>query len=194
MARCGKGEALIAVDDRMPGHRRPGERFFQGSCCSLPADDIVGDSVVESNWECPVDFIAVGVRFPIDCKGCLDSILCAKINLQKYRLSARMPGVPFGAGVSDFSAKDRLSFAQLPASIRPGVSRVTFNQWDRDGCIGSTPGGLYIGSRQNGACDAHGFRMLLRRSDGLPVKMFPDCISSADPLRPERGCYERTGE
>ena len=184
--RCPKNHVLLANHTAgRPKRGKPGSVLVFGYCCPLPADDILTDEIVEEISKCPKDFVAIGARQ--DCKECSSYLVCAKINQTRYRLSDATSGISWGFSSSPYRQLKSILKSDIPAGIRQGVSRHSQFEVHWNGCVGY-PFGSILTEKTWKYCHQFFYRQLLYRGlggdppDGTAVKMFPDCITVANPF------------
>jgi hypothetical protein len=188
---CPPGYGIFDV--RLPDALDEGGTHFIGTCCRLPADDVLIDAESWHEERCPHESIITGMEPSPTCEGCRRKIRCTGINTGRYRLGAVRGGQLWGVGRKGKTTGPRLARAQLPLAIRFGMGRADYARWDPSGCIGVPPGSLWTGTL-HGSCGELEFRELQYRGsdgdppDGTPVTMFPSCGSLDDVFTPTAGC------
>lgn len=179
---CPAGYAFYGVDD--PGGPEGPANFIgtTGSCCPLPAADILTEEHVESEVSCPENYIATGTRNweCSDKKSCSRYMRCTKINTARYQLGEMTPGIYWGDGAAGWQGSQRTNWEAIPAGIRYSMGRKHNKEWDSDGCVGY-PWGSLLAKKTSKYCSGMYFRQLQFAGidgdpeRGTPVKMFPDC-------------------
>jgi hypothetical protein len=164
----------------------------------MPHADILTDEHVYVESHCPTSFVATGVQLTSSlehppCPSCRTHLRCTKINTSRYQLSEPAAGRYWGTGVSSDSQRVWSTRSELPLSVRYGIGRRTYRNWDVDGCIGKPIGSLLV---EYGFTRCERFRFSELRYTGLPgdpaagapVTMFPSCSKLLDPFDPTGGC------
>lgn len=173
----------------------PGSKVaVSGSCCPLPAEDILLEEKKKNVQDatCPDNYIVTGGR-DRTCEECNYTLVCTMINTERYQLAAPEQGVDWGISSSDWKVAQRVDRNDLPWAIRYGVGRISRWRFAKSGCVGRTPGTLFVG-RTSKHCNDYRFRQLQfvgRAGDppkGTPVLMFPVCDLLSDPFREEVRC------
>lgn len=173
----------------------PGSKVaVSGSCCPLPAEDILLESEKKSiqGETCPQGYVVTGGRDKT-CEDCDYTLVCTKINTRRYQLAASEAGVAWGVSSSDWKVAERIDRADLPLAIRYGIGRTSRWRFAKSGCVGRTPGSLFVG-RTSKHCKDYLFRQLQFAGSagdppkGTPVRMFPVCDLLSDPLLEEVRC------
>ncbi len=171
---CPKNYAFYGVDDSSSVRRG----VASGPCCRLPADDIDLPEVIAGDLVCPDDSILIGWNRL--CETCSFTVLCRKINTNRYQLGPPTEGAYWGFGYTRWGENTFVPRMSLPPTLRYGIGRLGFVSWDVDGCVGMPIGSLLTG-RPAGYCSGTRFRQLQYRGVpgdpplGSPVKMLPDC-------------------
>lgn len=180
------------------GPRTPNESELSAPCCPLPYEHMfVGDAVPASE-RCEEGMVVVGEEIR-ESDGASHGVVrrewwCRKLS-DRFQLGEETGGVYFGSGFSSRGHQKRMRRDQIPLAIRASASRLVFNQWDADGCIGDPPGSLLVGRTKSGiGCDRIRFRRLQYRGapgdppQGTDVTMFPSCRSIGPVFLPNSGC------
>ncbi len=208
---CPRGHAWFAVAAGLKREFASGPDFvsISGSCCPLPADDILTDEHLTTFSSCPDGYVATGAslekRPPIcesdDFYACLHAsyqtrtkLRCTRINQQRYALSAVKPGTTISLTHHlRESFEQRVARSRMPVSMRYGLGRTSQTTWVDRACVGSPPGALFVG-RDDKRCSKVYFRILEFRgvaadpSPGTRVQMVPNCLAISDPLDPKADC------
>lgn len=188
-ASCAAGYAFLEIDDGGPPPT--------GTCCKLPAIDILSGKEVIAKRRCPDNSILVGVSPMLSSKAqpvnweSLE-LHCAFINTDRYTLGPPTAGESYGDSSSittEIHQKDR---DRLPLGIRFGAGRIELSLWDSDGCIGREAGEVLL-AIQGPHCRDMLFAHLQRRNSrghSENLQMFPRCREVSDIYDPSRGCRE----
>lgn len=178
---CAPGYAAYGVADA-GGKERAGEKIpAVQNCCPLPARDILTQEEVYVRESCPENYVATGSKLDFS-KGDegIQLMRCTKINSARYKLGAAKPSLYFGNGFAGWQGSQRIEREEIPAALRWGMSRLSREKWNKEGCIGF-PFGSLLTSKQAKVCAGFFFRELEFAGlpgdppAGTPVKMFPDC-------------------
>lgn len=193
---CPINYAIVGLDDQISVSGPIQNSFFSGECCPLPAGDILTSESTLEFARCPDDTVITGSidEGPKDNKP-FTKIRCTRINTNRYKLAAPVPGSYWGigSGIHSYAEKHAIKISDVPAAIRSSIGRRGFSGWDTDGCIGYPPGSL-VSSRSKGPCSDVEFRELQFRGigddppEGTPVKMFPECTRISDIFDPNASC------
>ena len=160
--------------------------FMEGSCCRLPAADILTDKQFNVNGRCPEGSIATGFR-----RG--EEIRCTEINKERYRLRREEPGVHWGFGTLQSRESKTVEKAGVPIAFRHALGRRQFQAWFEEGCVGFPWGSLLV-STSPVSCSESGYRLLEYLGAagdppaGTAVRIFPDCRGEVNPFEPNAGC------
>lgn len=183
---CPSNFAFLELDDSGP--------LPLGTCCRLPADDILTS---ESSWtsqQCTADTILTALRQRERQKGEKDivttEIRCTKINTARYSLSSAYPGHSYGEGGSLSMAPEEIDRSRIPLAYRGAFGKSSEGVFDNDGCVGQ-PWGSVLTAVKGKDCKKLEFRTLLERDpQGIltPIPMYPQCQELSDPYDPSRGC------
>lgn len=189
-ARCDEGYAVFEVDN--PGTTRP--HWF--NCCPLPSPDILTSEHVWAEALCPEGYVVTGLK-GIATGATARMLHCTRINTNRYRLGARVPGVPWGIGRSDllrFQPK-KLRKTDVANSIAGSFGRRGIGFWDTNGCTGSPIGSLFVGGSGND-CSMAKFQQLFFKEldsnsdESYPITMYPHCAKRIDLFDPDPKCIE----
>lgn len=175
-----------------------------GSCCPLPAEDILTDKHCFVELRCPRDTVVTGLQHfstPNCLESCRRSLRCTRINVQKYELGPVHSGVQWGISTSatfPWLERKRIRKDEIPMAIRYGVSRLTRALVTKDGCIGEPVGSLLVGKgKKKDSCkDGSFWRELRYRSSAegaestQAVKMYPECRDIDDIFSPAAKCVK----
>ena len=185
---------------------------ISGTCCPLPAEDILLDEKVSSFTDCPDNFIVTGV-FPEKplpkCEAAREDplngalsglcslsayktktkLLCTKIDSKRYKLGPVTTGLhkAMSGHLGELFSDDFTSWKQIPVALRYGLGRLTRSLWTESNCVGFPWGSIFVG-KDGKYCSEIKFRQLLFQGlpqdppADTPVKMFPDCLRLDDPL------------
>ena len=185
------GEVGVITQKNIPTGSLP----FVADCCALPADDILTQTVVNADTECPPEHIATGSALYTDkCPACPRPLRCTKINTVRYQLGPPQPGAYWGFGTTFWRNTTRYQRSELPAAIRYAVGRHDRFDYRAQGCIGEPFGSLLTARTGRRTCAALKFAELQYRGlpgdppRGTPVKMFPDCSAVLNYTSPEPQC------
>ena len=183
---CPKNFAFLELDDSGPPS--------SGTCCRLPADDILGS---ESFWTvrtCPENTVLTALRKREKQEHQGDSIQfdirCTTINTARYSLSSPYPGYLFGEGGSLSIVPEEIDRSRIPLAYRRAFGSILEGSLDIDGCLGQ-PWGALLTAIKGKDCKTLEFRALLEKDANgklTPVQMYPDCKTLSDPYDPSRGC------
>ena len=191
-AMCPENFAYVGADDLGgPSVARDSLRVV-GKCCRLPQPDLLTSEQTESEYECPEESIAVGLRGDIHCAECPKKLVCRALNTDRYKLGPITFGRYFGTGFNSRWYDQTINEADIPLAIRQGIVRNTYSHDQVDGCLG-IPFGSVLTSKGK-RCDDFHFRQIQYRgangdpTPGTPVEMFPDCNELSNPLSPLSGC------
>lgn len=185
---CPRGYAFFEADDTGPA--------TTGTCCPLPAEDILTRRVIWETRECPDGSVltGIGAASASDARNGGDTepplLRCTVINSDRYQLSTRSAGKRYGDAGSLSLFDEDFDRRRLPVAYREAFGRVGPDTWDEDGCIGEEPGAILtgIGGRR---CPEMSFRRLERKlptGESQPVEMYPHCAKLIDRHDPSRGC------
>ena len=171
---CPENTAFFGIDDPA-GRSGPGAKIsVSGSCCPLPAGDILTDSTSFHLERCPEQSVVTGVR----ASGSDEYMLrCTKINTARYALSAARASAYWGNGVAGAKGATRIDWKNIPESIRAAQGHMQEKRYDIDGCVGYPWGSMFV-AKQNKYCSGLLFSRLTfagAGSDpakGTPVRMF----------------------
>ena len=179
---CPPHFAFFEMDDSAPP--------ALGTCCRLPADDILS---TESAWiagQCPEDSLLTAIRERQHSTPSEFEFRCTRINTKRYSLSPAGPGYSFGDGSSLSAVPEQIDRTRIPLAYRQAFGSIFDSARDRDGCLGQ-PWGAMLTAINGKDCQKLEFRTLLEKSEAgelTPVTMYPPCQSLADPYDPSRGC------
>ena len=180
---CPVGYAFYELQD---------DRALWGTCCPLPAKDILTTDRIEVTGECPDGYVLTGRDET--CSECsLQQVYCNKINTDRYMLGASVPAKYWGVGYSSRKEDNRIDKRDIPIGISHAIGRQNFHQWDIDGCIGQ-PFGALATAKKGTNCAAILFRQLQYRGAagdppaGTAVPMFPACYSIDDVFSEHATC------
>ena len=195
--RCPKNYAVMGVVRPSGQYKEISELQVFGTCCPLPAADILDISKVTEAVDCPKNSVVTGFRNPISARR---PFLCTSINSSRYRLGDSHGGIMWGlsAGAAIFGKENKIIRRdELPEAIRYGVTRETRTSWGEAGCVGSPIGSLLVGKAKK-RCSGIYFRQLQYTgrgndpSSGTPVKMYPQCDSISDVYSEVPACLRTT--
>lgn len=180
---CPKGYAVIgsSYDENVRG----------SACCRLPESDMLSETSVMTRGSCPEDFVVTGYTANQEFR-------CTKINLDRYRLSKKLPGVHWGVGSMRAKEKSDILVSAIPIAFRFAVGRLGFQGWEEEGCIGPEWGSILTGWTSK-ECYRHTYQLIEysgRAGDpvpGTPVKIFPDCRGKVNRFDPDAGCEPQSG-
>lgn len=185
---CPTGHAFFGNDDPA-GDAGPAEKItVAGSCCKLPAQDILTEDHVFTTSECPLDYVATGSRHEVKGDTRTVYMRCTKINTGRYQLGEMTPGVYWGKGSAGWQGSTRILWENIPKELRFASGRETAEKWDIDGCVGY-PWGSLLTKKESKHCAGFSFRQLQYRGAGndplagTPVQMLPRC-ADVDPNDP----------
>ena len=85
------------------GESDPRTAVISGVCCPLPAEDILGDSEVFAQTQCPENFVATGIRILKDEQQGTSptyEFRCSGINSTQYQLGEKTKGALWGFDLS----------------------------------------------------------------------------------------------
>ena len=152
-----------------------------GTCCQLPADDILGKETTTTYEVCPKDFVITGAT---DAVGLIarqrTAAHCTKINTVRYQLGEIRKGIAYGLLPPFYPERHVIKRIEIPAAVRFGISRLTKYRFHNEGCMGSPVGSLLVGKLSK-RCKGYLYRQLQYAGlpgdppKGTPVVMFPDC-------------------
>lgn len=190
---CPTGYAYMTADD--PGGPVGPARVVgvHGSCCPLPADDVLTEQHVFTEDSCPEDHVATGTKGLEKGRDAAKYLRCTKINTARYQLGEMTPGLYWGNGFAGWQGSRRIEWEDIPAGLRYAAGRQNAERWDIDGCVGY-PWGSLLSKKETKHCGGIYFRQLQfngAQGDpvaGTPVKMFADCDEVKnvnDPARAE---------
>lgn len=193
-AACPPDYALVAAEEIFGSSGAHGP--VVGSCCRLPAPDILKENVREVPDECPDGFVATGARSTRTAEGRYQSFMrCTELNGDRYQLGQVRPGAFWGISLALPKLSPGIIRAQIPAALRYGLARNGYDRWENQGCLGLPFGSLLV-APERGACATSKFRQLQYRglpgdpSAGTPVTMFPACRYVDNIFDPTSGCHE----
>ncbi len=169
--------------------------FAVGSCCPLPADDILLDTHVSASEYCPANHVATGGTTLVGNKQVKpDNLMrCTRINTERYQLSQTREGFAWGALTPNYFEKRVLKRIEIPAAIRFAITRPRSHVGEREGCLGSPIGALLV-AKTGKKCSQFLYQELQFRGingdpqAGTPVQMFPECRDIDDPDDPNARC------
>ncbi|HQH28324.1 MAG TPA: hypothetical protein PLP17_13075, partial [Oligoflexia bacterium] len=186
--RCPRGYAMLgAQDGRSIG-------TVCGTCCPLPASDMLTDEHVYVRAQCPPEHVVTGVRGPLEYHEHAQNgyLRCTKIN-PRYQLGKRAENLYYGYGISAFSERARRTIrSRMPAALRWGIGRAWLELLEMDGCISYPWGSLLTGA--GGKCHAMSFHRLEYRglpgdpAAGTAVKVYPECTAISSSFSPDARC------
>ena len=165
-----------------------------GVCCPLPGTDILlsDEPAVIAKERCPENYIVTGGRSP-ECLDCGHTLICSKINTERYQLAEARAGIAWGTNSSHWKIPTLITRAEIPLAIRYGVGREGRYQFAIYGCISRKPGSLFVGKHSK-HCRDYFFRELqFAGSKGDPprgtsVPMYPECQMLSDPFEKDVRC------
>ena len=195
---CPPNHAIYGVDDPA-GDNEPEYYPVRGSCCPLPATDILTKDHVWEPIACPHPYVATGV----DNHHGVKYIRCTRINTNRYRLGAQThPYFYWGDGDAGDTGAIRVNTSTIPAAIRPAHGRNNYRSWGSDGCVAgldersSDPtkwSGLFV-ARTGKNCPNMFFRRLFFQGikgdppSGTVVRLFPRCHGAPNPYDRYASC------
>ena len=190
---CPEGYAYLSAERQRISAKEPGPII--GSCCRLPAPDILTEERVEREKSCPEGFVAIGAKNSHGGAGWKKpQLVCARVNGTRYRLGPKVPGVFWGVSLALPNVAPTLLREQIPLAIRYGVQRYDYRTWDNHGCLGNPWGALLVDLAEDN-CSESFYRELQYTGQypgdpgpGTPVKMFPDCSELENIFDPTSGC------
>lgn len=210
--RCPQNQVLLSVRTSMRRNIASGPKYvhLSGSCCPLPADDILLDETRMENEACPENFIAVGVTLDVyyaDCDSsqksrCTrliyetpSSLICQKINTKRYQLAAPTSGIANAASahLRHLFFEDFTRAKHIPLALRYGILRSGRTNLERLTCVGY-PWGSIVTGKQGKLCSKIQFRQLQYRGragdpkKGSAVALYPECVRLDNPLAKEPRC------
>lgn len=157
-----------------------------GPCCPLPSQDILSTEKVEVENSCPDNYVTTGAGAQT-CTGnkCTRTMLCTKINTERYQLSDMKPALYWGDGFNGWQGAQHVAWQEIPAGIRYAMGRSDKNHWGPDGCVGY-PWGSMLTKKDSGFCSEMYFKQLQFSGiqgdpvKGTPVQMFAECDDVAN--------------
>ena len=189
--RCPDGYAFYSSLEHPGRVEGPEYAFASGTCCRLPARDILRADQVTASAACPDGYVAVGSTGTLIADR-NNALICQQINSDRYQLSEQRAGLYRGLGASLRAYGKVLADEDIPEAIRPGVLRLSEGKMAIDGCVGDPPGSLLTAKAKR--CSNQRYRQLQYRGlsgdppAGTPVQMFPICRSISGSLDPTAGC------
>lgn len=153
-AVCPAGSAAYAADDVAGGAPSFGRSI---SCCPLPASDILSkEQAIDRGSDCQENEVIVGVH--------ASGVVCAKINLVRYKLDFASATCYYGSGQSGGGGA-----AKCPIPSETALAMVS--KYGSDACVPSPFGGLmrYIRAK---TCASMGSSVLRFSDTGQAVRMF----------------------
>ncbi len=179
-------------------------------CCPLPAADVLLDTHVYVESECPKGFVVTGVdpvfahpgkymwnNYSLFTTNRSSSdvvrLRCTKINMEKYSLAEERQGIFWGNSAKEWREPLRISWSEIPPALRYGIGRVSEYQFFDSGCIGN-PFGALLTAKRSRYCRDMGFRPLfyaaktMNADIPLPVQMYPECLYVKDYLTESPQC------
>jgi len=195
---CPSGYAFYGADDPA-GKSGPAEHIsVSGSCCPLPAADILTDEHSYAKSVCPADSIATGTKTVGRYPETITEMRCTKINTKRYQLGEAQESLYWGDGAAGWQGSKWIRWKEIPAAIRYGQGREGSESWDVDGCIGY-PWGSLLAEKDTKYCAGFKFRQLRFAglpgdpARGTPVQMFPDCLDVDDIASADKAACRRAG-
>lgn len=194
---CPEGFAVFGTQRPVGSPSTAEEIKIVGSCCPLPAGDILDTTRTSNATICPDSMIATGFSDPSQEKVLLR---CTAIHTGRYKLGDSKGGIMWGlASAAAFSWRENklIRRNELPAAVRYGLSRKTRSNWSTSGCVGEPIGSVLVG-KENKSCKGMLFRELQFAGingdppSGSPVVMFPKCQTISDLLSADARCVEKT--
>ena len=175
--QCPRGYAFY-------GATRSGELSFEGTCCKLPAEDILTANTSEHLEICPPDSVVTGGRLNKDKY----VLRCTQINLNRYQLvpSSKISTIRVASHFRERNVK-LTPRRQVPLALRYGVKRKGRYRWHYNYCMGRPWGSLFTALPRLGKkCETFGFSTLQYRGlpgdppEGTNVVMYPECNKISD--------------
>lgn len=196
---CPPHYAFFGIKKPQSGYKEAGILIL-GSCCRLPAEDILTDDHRIVDMQCPEGSIVTGSAhrpcLPDAPEPCRRPLRCTRINSKKYSLGPTHPGTFWGISSSSafpWKEKKHIRRNQIPIAIRYGISRTSRTSFWPNGCVGDPIGSLLVGKGRS-RCSGTFWRQLLYRStrgesaERTPVKMFPECQKITGVFSEEATC------
>lgn len=179
---------------------------LRATCCPLPASDILTNEHIVAEQSCPENFVATGamrecpenVAFEDESSTCSYPLRCTKLNMTRYQLGRREPGVFWGTGATFWKESKTILKSDIPLAIRLAMGRINKFSWVQSGCLGSPSGSLFV-EKQSKRCHGMIYQQLLFRglpgdpAAGTPVPMYPQCdtLNHKYSSQPECIVYKR---
>jgi len=195
---CGMNQALFAT--HRPYTFEPYEpELLQvyGTCCPLPAGDILLQEKTAAVRECPDGYVATGAEGMAEVPDANKPkhLTCSKINTARYQLGPSTPGIYWGFGHTHWQKPVRILFEEIPAALRYAVGVRAYGYWNERGCIGFPFGSMLV-AKNGFECHQTYYRELQYRGlpgdppAGTPVPMLPDCDELSDLHTPHPACIK----
>lgn len=190
---CPEGYAFLSAERQKISANEYGP--ILGSCCRLPASDILTAERVEVEATCPDGFVANGARnSALPNRLEKPRLVCARVNTKRYRLGSKTSGVFWGISLALQNRAPMFLREQIPLAIRYGLERFDYGTWENRGCLGKPWGSLVV-TLGGEDCVESSYRELQYTGaysgdpeSGTPVKMYPDCSEIENIFDPTSGC------
>lgn len=191
---CANNHAIFSLLPWKAGRfADPSDIGVTGSCCPLPAADILSTNTHQTESSCPENYVVTGVIGQDPSKHIPGSLVCTEINTNRYQLGPVSPGLLVGMTSNFYRTPRMLTQVDLSPAFRYSVGRAGLTDWFQAACVGESLGSILVGKKGK-RCHHFDFRQLQFRGlagdppSGTPVVVFADCTVVTGVLEGEPKC------